>query len=358
MSGDAKFSVSEQVSLLLKKNLGKPSTDTSIPFYSEPSLDARPRVFTTQIFSSDIPKTRPATGWSGVSGTFPSGLAAESVSTHSDNVVRYYHKWPLVKVTNGNNMSFRAETDTTSTPSVENPLSGSIPFNYDSAGGYAVQLYRNTSGSVGNAIPDGTGEWVIDPDSGTLTFYHHEDVSGYVDENKPPFLSFFTYIGSTGLSAVSLWSEVPDGISYNDQTVLIGKSSRGNSTTSFDLEVAGQSKFDDTVTVKEIVCTSDRRLKKDIEMVKNPLCKLNQIQGVRFRWKSNNKVSYGVIADEIEKQLPGSSIINTKGTQNGFRSVNYNSAVALLIEAVKTQSKEIVQLKNRVSNLEKRYLKQ
>ena len=78
-----KFSTEEKVSLLLKKNLGKPSTDTAIAFFSEPSIDARPKVFPSQIFSSTIPPVRPTTGWGTTTGNVPDGLSDGDTSDHS-----------------------------------------------------------------------------------------------------------------------------------------------------------------------------------------------------------------------------------------------------------------------------------
>ena len=352
----AKFSTEEQVSFLLKKNLGKPSTDASIPFYSEPAIDARPKVFTSQIYSSDIPTTRPTSGWSSSSsGDVPGDLADGAISTHSGGVLRYYHKWPLVKVTNGNDMAFKAAADTTSSPNLSNPLQGSVPFNLDAAGGYGVLLYRNSSGSAGSQIFDGTGEWVIDPDAGVLTFYHQSDVSGYVDESKPPFLSFFAYVGSTGLAAASPWTEVSDGIHYSDsnKTVLIGRSS-SSSTGTFDLEVGADAnsdtKFHGRVRALQVICSSDRRLKKNIRQIRRPLTKLTGVRGVSFTWRKTGEKSYGVIADEIESQLPGSSFESADGSLG----VNYNAAIALLIETAKAQAGQIFALQSKVKALEKK----
>ena len=346
----ATFSIEEKVSLLFKKTLGKPSTDTSIAFFSEPSIDARSKIFTNQIFSSDIANTRPTSGWAGSSsGDVPGDLADGAISSHTGGVLRYYHRWPLIKVTNGNQMSYTASPDTTSTPNISNPLQGSIPFNYDSAGGYGVLLHRKTGVSIGAQIYDGTGEWVIDPDAGILTFYHYSDVSEYVDENTPPYLSFFAYTGSTGLTAASPWTPVDNGIKYNEtgKTVLIGRNS-SSSVGSYDLEVTNEAKFHGTIRALQVICSSDRRLKKNITVVKQPLVKLQSLRGVGFRWKNNGEQSYGVIADEIEQQLPGSSYVSVDGVQG----VNYNAAIALLIEAVKKQAGQILELQQKLKHLE------
>lgn len=346
------FSTNEKVSLLLKKNLGKPSTNDTIQFYSEPAIDARPKVFTTQIFADSIPTTRPSSGWTDSSnnavtlshpftaaGDFSQGVTA------TNGILKYYHQWEMEKVTPGNNMSYKAKDD-----NGVNPLQGSVPFNYDNAGGYGVLLYRKTSGSPGAQISDGVGEWVVDPDAGVLTFYEYSDVSSYVDESTPPYLSFYRYIGDTGLTSVSHWVPYTDGIYYNqsNKTVLIGKQTRTNNT--FDLEVERDAKFSGSVYAQQVVCSSDRNLKKNIRTVRRPLSKLTGLRGVSFRWKANNEQSYGVLADEIESQLPGSA----HKSGSGYMAVNYNAAIALLIESVKAQAGQIDTLKRKLASIERK----
>lgn len=342
----AKFTTDEKVSLLLKKNLGKPSTDTSVEFYYEPSIDARPRVFTSQIFSNEIPTTRPTGNWrvQGSGGSYSdfntfTSLSAGDILEHEDGILKYYFKMSMVKVTDGNDMAFKVSGET-------NFLQGSIPFNYDSGGGYAVKIYKYDDNS--EQIFDGTGEWAVDPDAGILTFYHQSDVDSYVNESKPPFISFFSYVGEKGLDQISPWLQVSDGIKYNtsSKTVLIGRDSSSSAGT-YDLEVEGSAKFHSSLHAQEVICSSDIKLKKDVQEIDSPIDKLMQIRGVSFKWKSNDEMSFGVIADEFEKILPGSV-----GTRMGIKGVNYNAAIALLIEVVKHQEKEIEKLKERVYSKE------
>lgn len=345
----AAFSTEEKVSLLIKKNLGKPSTDPNLAFFSEPSFDSRPRVFTNQIFSNAIPTTRPTTGWAGTGETnnVPGDLSDGETSVHSGGVLKFYYKWPLEQVTNGNDSAFKAEDD-----DGVNPLQGSIPFNYDPAGGYGVKLYRRDGESPGNRIFDGTGEWVVDPDAGILTFYEAADVSGFVDGESPPFLSFYRYVGATGLSAATPWTSTSDGIHYDEgsaPTVMIGVTTPSDAALA--LEVEGDAKFHNTVTAEEVLCVSDRRLKKNIRPIPQPLPKINALRGVRFQWKKNDAVSYGVVADEIERVMPGCTLQNGAG----FLSVNYNAATALLIETVKQQSDQIRTLQAKMDAILKLY---
>ena len=121
---------------------------------------------------------------------------------------------------------------------------------------------------------------------------------------------------------------------------------------------------------------SDLRLKTDIESLSSPLEKVRRLSGVSFRWNEDglqrltkdieNTVSagpeateeehkqarqeehdkrrkeldttqIGVIAQDVEAVLP--EAVTT--AEDGYKSVNYNHLIALLIEAVKEQDRAV-----------------
>lgn len=91
--------------------------------------------------------------------------------------------------------------------------------------------------------------------------------------------------------------------------------------------------------------TSDRELKENIKTITNPIDKVKSIGGYEFDW-NNKQDTYqghdiGVVAQEIEEILP--EIVSTRS--NGYKAVKYDRIVALLIEAVKEQQKQIEELK-------------
>jgi hypothetical protein len=339
----ADFTDSEKTGLLFKKFLGKPSTDSDLRFFAEPSLPARPNVFTTQIWSEAVPATRPTGDWNGDTlANFISGASAGQTVDHDTYSVQYVHQQVMIKVTNGNSRCYKAE------PSGTNLLEKAIPFNYDSAGGYAVTLNRRTASAVGAQIFDGVGEWVIDPDAGTLTFYQYTTVQSYVTEFNPPFLSFFRYTGATGLSAGGQWTAVSDGIAYStsDKTVLVGKTTATAPAGTYDFEVNGAAKFG-SIVCPDLGSGSDRRLKSQIRVVPNPLQRLAGLQGVDFVWRGNGKRSTGVIAQDVQAVQPWSvSIMDTK---NKFLCVKYNDLVGLLVAGVNAQQKMIAWQKGLVT---------
>ena len=79
--------------------------------------------------------------------------------------------------------------------------------------------------------------------------------------------------------------------------------------------------------------------------ISNPIDKIKSLTGCTFTWNDKHeqfkgKVDIGVVAQEVEKVLP--EIVGTR--DNGYKAVKYEKIVALLIEAVKEQQKQIDRL--------------
>jgi len=77
--------------------------------------------------------------------------------------------------------------------------------------------------------------------------------------------------------------------------------------------------------------TSDVRLKTDIHPVDNALDRLLAIRGVEFKWKKDGRSDMGVVAQDVAQTFP--SVVHTN--KAGMKSVEYDSLVAPLIEAVR-----------------------
>jgi len=117
-------------------------------------------------------------------------------------------------------------------------------------------------------------------------------------------------------------------------------------TSGVMLEVGGEGSFTGDVTANT---SSDIRLKEDIVKIPNAMDKVLKISGNTFKWKkgfekihSKKGSDIGVIAQEVESILP--DIVVTR--HNGYKGVQYEKLVALLIEAIKELKSEIEELKN------------
>ena len=96
--------------------------------------------------------------------------------------------------------------------------------------------------------------------------------------------------------------------------------------------------------------SSDNALKDKVMKIDTAIDKVELIGGYEFVWNNNigdmraGTPDYGVIAQEIENVLPHAVDINSRG----YKTVNYNSLIPLLIEAVKELSDRVKELEPKV----------
>jgi cytoskeletal protein CcmA (bactofilin family) len=107
-----------------------------------------------------------------------------------------------------------------------------------------------------------------------------------------------------------------------------------------DLHVDGDVIADSTVT------SSDIKLKENVEMVEDALNKVLSLKGVEFNWKKDGSRGAGVIAQDVEQVLP-QAVKETTDMNTGeeYKTVNYDSLHALLIESIRELKAEIDELK-------------
>jgi hypothetical protein len=108
------------------------------------------------------------------------------------------------------------------------------------------------------------------------------------------------------------------------------------------------------IIANSIAGSSDIRFKKNIRPVVKALDKVKALRGVYFNWDQQNfpdknfgeQDELGFIAQEVEKVVP--EIVTKDKTTEAYRSVKYDKLVALLVEAIKEQQKQIDSLKIQV----------
>jgi hypothetical protein len=88
-------------------------------------------------------------------------------------------------------------------------------------------------------------------------------------------------------------------------------------------------------------CTSDARLKKDIQSLSSfdNLTRINQIRPVSFKWRkqSDDTIRFGLIAQEVEQVFP--EFVSTD--ENGLKVVMYGAFTVTLISAMQAQQNQI-----------------
>ena len=92
-----------------------------------------------------------------------------------------------------------------------------------------------------------------------------------------------------------------------------------------------------TLSASAFASLSDISKKINIQEIKDPIGITQQLVGVRFDWIDTNKPSIGLIAQEVEKIIP--EVIETD--VNGYKTVNYDALIPILIESIKDHEKRI-----------------
>ena len=143
---------------------------------------------------------------------------------------------------------------------------------------------------------------------------------------------------------------------FSNTTTFSGAISQSNTTQSTNkssgsYKTLGGVGIAKTLNVGEDVvayASSDERYKDNLQAITNPIDKVKSLTGYTFTWNDkheqfNGNDDIGVVAQEVEKVFP--EIVDTR--DNGYKAVKYEKMVAVLIEAIKDQQKQIDELKEK-----------
>ena len=175
--------------------------------------------------------------------------------------------------------------------------------------------------------------------------------------------------GSSQITYASI-SSIPAGIVSGSSQVTLSSTTGYSTTINQNLLTTSNVQFNSlgigmaaSATAGRIDATndivayssSDIRFKENIIAIETPLDKISKIGGYTYDWKQENHIEHGyegndvgVIAQEIEAVLP--QLVQTR--ENGYKAVKYDKLVALLIEGIKEQQKQIDDLVSKVNSLE------
>ena len=152
-------------------------------------------------------------------------------------------------------------------------------------------------------------------------------------------------------------SLLPTGVISGSAQILGGSTIHSGSSGDYQFNSIGVGAAASTTTgeiraIGDITAyySSDIRLKENIVPIVNALTKVNQISGNTYDWKegyeeihSHKGNDVGVIAQEIEEILP--QIVTNR--DNGYKAVQYEKIIPLLIEAIKELSVKVKELENK-----------
>jgi len=153
---------------------------------------------------------------------------------------------------------------------------------------------------------------------------------------------------------LSIGQAVGTGDDVTFGTVRVDDTTASTSKTTGALIVDGGTGISGDLNVGGDVvafASSDERLKDNIELISNPIEKVQSLKGVTWNWNDNasetqkSTPNVGVIAQDVEKVLP--ELVHDR--DNGFKGVDYAKLTGLLIEAIKDQQKQIDELKSKLS---------
>ena len=221
-----------------------------------------------------------------------------------------------------------------------NPNGGSVGV------GTAVPI---TTLTVGNALGTVSGEITVNPQAGTNEggqISIKRSLSGGTTDwtidhygDNTANARFRIFNGSTETAGIVIKESGNVGI--------------GTITPSTKLYVNGD------ITANSVAGTSDIRFKTNIRPVTHALDKVKALQGVYFNWNQKafpekefgKQDELGFIAQEVEKVVP--EVVSKDKSKEEYRSVKYDKVVALLVEAIKEQQKQISDLKTQVKRLKR-----
>ena len=138
------------------------------------------------------------------------------------------------------------------------------------------------------------------------------------------------------------------------QRVGIGYDAGTSQVNAYKLSVNGTSYFSGAAYFADDVTafySSDIGLKKNLATISDPIDKISQLNGYSYEWNETAEelyagaktgTEYGVVAQEVEQVLP--EAVETRPT--GYKAVNYNQLVPLLIECIKDLSARVKQLED------------
>ena len=150
------------------------------------------------------------------------------------------------------------------------------------------------------------------------------------------------HAASAGSASIQLWA---DGGAQDDDKWNINAADSGNfsitsSATAAEVSLLTITNTGDMTVSGDITINSDERLKQNIEPLTDALALVNQLDGKVYHWRPelgrDVRRKVGFIAQEVESVLPDLITEN----KEGFKSVNYQGVVPVLVNAVKELSQQ------------------
>lgn len=180
---------------------------------------------------------------------------------------------------------------------------------------------------------------------------------GVTGINQPQNLSLGTIAGNTIGHLHFTTQNINRMTVQNTGEVFIGDYSNFSASTTSNpaaLNICGNTQASGSFIANSFVCNSDMRFKANITTLTNALAGVLQLNGVYYDWNTNafpqhgfseNK-QIGLLAQEVEAIFPEL----VQASEQGYKTVDYVSLTAILVEAIKEQNKKIISLEKKAQS--------
>jgi hypothetical protein len=324
------------------------STDTNTTYTAGSGLSLSGTTFSNSAPDQTVSLT--GSGATSISGTYPSftisstdtnttysagtGMALTGTTFSIGQDVATGNSPTFANLYVGANIYHQGDTDTrilfgTNTITMVTGNSSEITVNAtgvrlgDSGNGY----FQPVTGNYGSVQIDGGahGGWEGYSIGGRAVFMHdNASGTGLYNDADNEWLLYCAHNGHTGFYA--------NGVE------------RARLETDGDLHADGN-------VIAYSTTISDERLKENIVGIDGALDKVAQLNGYTFTYKTDGKISAGLIAQEVEKVLP-EAVSERKlplkiNDGNQYKILNYDAIHGLLIEAIKELTARIEDLESK-----------
>ncbi|MCP9756837.1 hypothetical protein EGI26_16855 [Lacihabitans sp. CCS-44] len=171
------------------------------------------------------------------------------------------------------------------------------------------------------------------------------------DANDPLFIIGNGTANNARSNALTMYKNGRVGLGTNlpSQLLDVNGSARFRSVTTDNANTVFLSIETDGTLKKTTPTASDMRLKQNIVALENPLEKIMQMRGVSYEFKETpDQKRMGFIAQEVEKVYP-EAVFEIE--QGGLKGVRYDDLIPVLLEALKTQQRQIEALQKQMTEI-------